>query len=245
MRVRLRFSKLGKVRFTSHRDVARMWERALRRVELPVVWSEGFSPRPRLHFGLALSTGHESLAEYLDLDLAPDDEADGGTVDVDGLPARLTPALPVGITVTGAAPVAPGSASLQAVVTSCSWRIEVVGDRTGPAAESAARSAVDRLLAAEEIITTRSRKGQEVTDDIRPYMLDISVAGRTTAGIELACELGTSPRGLRPAELVAALGGGRREGQVCRTHQWMQHDGARQEPLPVATSAPHVEARAS
>ena len=47
MRVRLRFSKHGKVRFTSHRDVARMWERALRRASLPVAYSEGFSPRPK------------------------------------------------------------------------------------------------------------------------------------------------------------------------------------------------------
>ncbi len=45
-RVRLRFAKLGKVRFTSHRDVARIWERALRRAGLPVAYTEGFSPRP-------------------------------------------------------------------------------------------------------------------------------------------------------------------------------------------------------
>ncbi|MGZ4693054.1 MAG: TIGR03936 family radical SAM-associated protein, partial [Acidimicrobiales bacterium] len=68
MRVRFRFSKLGKIRFTSHRDVARLWERALRRAELPVALTEGFSPRPKVHFGLALSTSHESWGEYLDVD---------------------------------------------------------------------------------------------------------------------------------------------------------------------------------
>ena len=57
-RYRIRFSKLGKIRFTSHRDVARMWERALRRATLPVAYTEGFSPHPKLSFGLALSTGH-------------------------------------------------------------------------------------------------------------------------------------------------------------------------------------------
>ena len=67
MKVRLRFVKLGKVRWTSHRDVAHMWERALRRLELPVAYTERFSPRPKLSFGLALSTGHESMAEYLDV----------------------------------------------------------------------------------------------------------------------------------------------------------------------------------
>jgi hypothetical protein len=67
MRIRFRFTKLGKIRFTSQRDVARMWERALRRSGLPVAWSEGFSPHPLLSFSLALPTGCESLAEYLDI----------------------------------------------------------------------------------------------------------------------------------------------------------------------------------
>ena len=57
MRIRFRFVKLGKIRFTSQRDVARMWERALRRAELPLAYTEGFSPRPQLSFGLALPTG--------------------------------------------------------------------------------------------------------------------------------------------------------------------------------------------
>ena len=71
-RVRFRFSKTGKVRFTSHRDVARMWERALRRSRLPVALSQGFSPPPLLSFGLALPTGCESRGEYLDARLDAD-----------------------------------------------------------------------------------------------------------------------------------------------------------------------------
>ena len=67
--LRVRFGKCGKVRFTSHRDVARIWERALRRAEINVAYTQGFSPRPRVAFGLALATGHESQAEYLDVDL--------------------------------------------------------------------------------------------------------------------------------------------------------------------------------
>src|SRR5580765_4058519 len=89
-RYRIRFSKLGKIRFTSHRDVARMWERALRRATLPVAYTEGFSPHPKLSFGLALSTGHESLGEYLDIDMAT-------PVAVEELPARLDPCLPIGL----------------------------------------------------------------------------------------------------------------------------------------------------
>src|SRR5436305_8100583 len=95
MRIRLRFAKLGKVRFTSHRDVARMWERALRRLELPVAYTEGFSPRPKLSFGLAPSTGHESLAEHLDVELREEPA-------VTTLPEQPAVQLPVGIDVTAA-----------------------------------------------------------------------------------------------------------------------------------------------
>src|SRR5271165_3080682 len=65
--VRLRYTKRGKIRWISHRDVARALERAFRITALPLAFTEGFSPRPKVSFGLALSTGHESDAEYLDL----------------------------------------------------------------------------------------------------------------------------------------------------------------------------------
>src|SRR6186997_871935 len=72
--VRLRYTKRGKVRWISHRDVARALERAFRITKLPLAFTEGFSPRPRVSFGLALSTGHESDAEYLDLVFADEVE---------------------------------------------------------------------------------------------------------------------------------------------------------------------------
>src|SRR5439155_18331723 len=93
MHIRVRFQKLGKVRWTSHRDVARMWERACRRVRVPLAYTRGFSPRPKLSFGLALPTGAESLAEYLDMDLVDEASVD---VDVDSLADLFSPALPVG-----------------------------------------------------------------------------------------------------------------------------------------------------
>src|SRR3954452_14256580 len=108
VRVRVRFTKVGKVRWTSHRDVARMWERACRRVRLPLAYTAGFSPRPKVSFGLALPTGAESWAEYLDLELAED-----SAVDVDDLPARLSPALPAGVDMTAVEAVDPKAPSLQ------------------------------------------------------------------------------------------------------------------------------------
>src|SRR5690348_10078673 len=92
--VRLRYTKRGKVRWISHRDVARALERAFRVAQLPLAFTEGFSPRPKVSFGLALSTGHESDAEYIDLVFAQE-------IDLDALPGRLTASLPDGIAVVG------------------------------------------------------------------------------------------------------------------------------------------------
>ena len=235
MRIRLRFAKLGKVRWTSHRDVARMWERALRRADLPVAYSAGFSPRPKVSFGLALSTGHESLAEYLDVDLAPEDD---GRIDVADLPARLSPALPVGVDVLAAARIEPHTPSLQEAVTSCTWRIEVP-DRSPTELSALVASA----LAADTLMVTRERKGHEVTDDLRPAILSLELAGRTGRGTELEAELAIQTRSVRPAELLRAVDPALEEGSVCRTHQWIQTpDGARHEPLPLA---PHAVERAS
>ena len=100
--------------------------------------------------------------------------------------------------------------------------------------------------------STRERKGQDVTDDLRPSIEALQVAGPTAAGAELVAELGTQPRGLRPAELVAALGTGeasdgpvsRRAGSSERTSGCSATAPGRN-PCPTATSAPHATARAS
>lgn len=251
MKVRLRFSKSGKLRFLSHRDLARLWERTLRRAGVPVAYSEGFSPRPRLHFGLALSTGYESLGEYLDIDLAPDHElAPADLVDL------VAPHLPAGVEAQVAVAVPPGTPSLQQAVTSCTWRLEVVGPDPDEAA-----AAVASALAAPALPVRVERKGTEVDLDARPAVVALEVAGPagpppgvTTlrAGTTLVAELATQPRSLRPAELVRALDAGWREGRVLRTHQWTLVDGARREPIPLseggargARSTPHAGARAS
>ncbi|MGI8759204.1 MAG: TIGR03936 family radical SAM-associated protein [Acidimicrobiales bacterium] len=234
--VRLRFAKLGKVRFTSHRDVARIWERALRRARLPVAYTAGFRPRPKLSFGLALSTGHESVAEYLDVELAGLVEP----LEPDALPGRLSPELPAGIDVLAAAELLPGQMSLQEAVASCTWRIEALDLDRGRAEEL-----VSSALAANELIITRSRKGRDVTDDLRPAVLSVSVVGPTPAGTELEAELAVHPRSVRPAELLTALAPDLGEGRVRRTAQWIWRDGARDEPLPLAvnletTRVPHA-----
>jgi hypothetical protein len=192
VRVRFRYSKLGKVRWTSHRDMARMWERAFRRTHLPLAYSQGFSPRPKVSFGLALPTGGESL----------------------------------------------GAPSLQHEVTSCAWAVwvaDVEHEELGDLASAA--------VAAEELFLARERKGHTTTEDVRPGLLACTVEGDS-----LRCELATQPRALRPSELLRALRPDLEAALIRRTHQWIERDGARAEPLALlleATGAPHVHGRAS
>ena len=123
--VRLQYTKYGKIRWIGHRDVARAMERAFRVAELPLAFTEGFSPHPKVSFGLALSTGHESDGEYLDLVLADD-------VDLDALPARLTEALPEGMAVAGVAPLVDRAPALQEAVTAVTWRVEAAATTGHP-----------------------------------------------------------------------------------------------------------------
>jgi radical SAM-linked protein len=254
VRIRFRFSKLGKIRFTSQRDVARMWERALRRAALPLAYTQGYSPRPQLSFGLALPTGAESLAEYVDVALDPDRAREAG-IDPAALPALLDGLLPDGLHIEEAVPVERSKDSLQQMVTSCSWTMRLAG-----VTREQLTDMVAALLAADSVLITRERKGREELDDLRPSVLSLAVAdagadvtedpsGRT---VGLVAELSTQPRGVRPVELVRGLiavsGGsaarsmdGRPDSgqpgsipvvdRACRTEQWIERDGLRQEPL--------------
>lgn len=235
--VRLRFTKRGKIRFTSHRDVARIMERALRKLRLPLSYSEGFSPRPRIAFGLALSVAHESDAEYLDIDLVT-------PVDLEDLPSRLCAALPDGLTVVAAGHIEPGSASLQEAISSCRWLIEVLD-----ASMTDVTAAVSALLDAAELPLERQRKGKTTVVDVRPCVLTLEVLGPIDDGVQLAALLSTEPVSLRPSEFISALSSMMpapgptesdslmqsptlREGRVRRTHQFITtSDGDRFEPL--------------
>ena len=237
-RLRLRFAKLGKVRFTSHRDVARMWERALRRSRLPMAYSQGFAPHPLVSFGLALPTGCESLGEYLDVRL---DEPVHGETPVAELPGALSLLLPEGIDVEAAAFVPEAEGSLQQEVASCDWVLEVLG-----VPDEELQERVEQVLSAPTLEVRRQRKGRQVEDDIRPAIRTLVV---TEPGGHLRAELAAHPRGVRPADLVAALGTGAVPGWAQRTHQWIERDGARFEPLtvsgPVTATAATQHARST
>ena len=231
LRVRFRFSKTGKIRFTSHRDVARMWERALRRSHLPVALSQGFSPHPLLSFGLALPTGCESDGEYLDARL---DETKFDPDTLPGLPELLTELLPVGIEVEAVAVISMAEGSLQQEVASCDWELEVLGV-VGEKLEER----IEQVLAAPSLTVQRERKGRQTDDDIRPGILSLamthddgSVQGEHPIG-RFSAHLATHPRGVRPSDLLSAFGTDVVLARACRTHQWIERDGARFEPLSV------------
>jgi radical SAM-linked protein len=220
-RLRLRFSKKGKIRFTSHRDVARMWERALRRSGLPVAYSQGFVPHPLVSFGLALPTGCESDGEYLDVRLG---EALAGETPVARMPAALSALLPDGIELQVASYVEETERSLQQAVGSCTWELEVLGVSSEELVER-----VNTLLAAPILTVRRERKGRPTEDNVRPAILALSTTGSHG---HLQAELATRPLGVRPGDLVTALGTEAVLGMARRTHQWIERDGARFEPLP-------------
>jgi radical SAM-linked protein len=232
VKLRLRSTKLGKVRFTSHRDAARIWERALRRAGLPVAASEGFTPRPKVSFGLALPTGAESIAEYTDVELR-DDASD---VDLEELPQRLSAALPVGFDVLVATVREQRAPSLQEVVTSCTWEL------WSPRLHADDHLAARRLLDADELVLERERKGKRSADDVRPMILDLHP---DPSGDRLVARLATVGRALRPAEFaqLAYPDIDPLDVRVLRTHQWIDDDGERHEvlPLPAGVDARPVE----
>ncbi len=237
VRLRVRHTKLGKIRFTSHRDTARHWERAIRKTGIRVAYSNGFTPRPRLAFGLALPTGAESLAEYLDIELL-----DQELPPVAELSALFTAELPTGYEVT-AVMLRTGdeAASLQEDVVATSWTVAVVG----PSADEVVE-AVSRANASGELLVERERKGHRHVDDVRGAIESLSVIDGgdlddADPRQHLSAVLDTTGRGLRPIELIGAvfphLDPLDVMGRVVRIEQWIERDGLRREIIPVLSPA--------
>ena len=117
-RMRVTFATDDTVKYVGHLDMARAWERAIRRARLPLAYSQGFNPQARMHFAAALPVGFIGQAELIDVFL------DAEVEPADFL-ARLSPALPAGIRLTGAEPVARELPSLQAAISAARYRVEL------------------------------------------------------------------------------------------------------------------------
>jgi radical SAM-linked protein len=157
----LRFAKRGRLRFLSHRDVARSFERAVRRAGVPVSHSHGFSPHPRLSWVGAAPTGSASEAEYLEMGLTRE-------VDLAELVAALDAALPTGIDIVDAA-FADG-ASLPDRIDAGRWIIELPGVTPG-----ALRAAIEALFARESVIVERVTPSGRRQIDVRAAVVSAVV----------------------------------------------------------------------
>ena len=235
-RVRIRYTKRGRIRYTSQRDMARVIERGLRRSRLPIAHSQGFSPRPLLAFSLALPTGCESLAEYIDLRFA---DGGGAGFDASAGPEAgeagaahvvrvLQETMPEGIEVVSAGVLTGAEGSLQEQVTSCDWTLEVAGMGAEQLSER-----IETLLEADQILVERVRKGRKTSDNLRPSIVTLfhRGSGSTSGTQRIEAALSTKPRGVRPAELLEAIDSSLRLVRGTRTGQYETVDGERFEPL--------------
>ena len=166
-RVRLRFAKRGRLRFLSHRDVARSFERAVRRAGVPVAHSHGFSPHPRLSWVGAAPTGTASEAEYLEIGLT-------SQVDPAALAVALDSALPEGLDVLAAA-VAEG-APLAERIDASRWVVELPG-----VAPADLRDALAVLLAQESVVVERVTPSGRREIDVRAGLVRADVQDPASA----------------------------------------------------------------
>jgi radical SAM-linked protein len=195
-RMRVAFASYDPVKYVGHLDMARAWERALRRAQLPLAYSQGFNPQPRIQFAAALPLGFTATAELVDIYLYRE-------LEPAELLARLTPALPPGIRLTGAWPVPREAPSLQAQVCGARYRVEVETGDT-PAAFKARLAA---FLAQSEVWRERRRGKAMARYDLRPLVRSLEYLGSGHLGESFEVTMRAEPGATgRPDELLAELG---------------------------------------
>lgn len=201
-RWRITYTVEGPLRYISHLEQVRVWERAIRRAGLPLVYSGGFTPRPRLQVAAPLPLGFASEAEWLDLWLEQ-------RVEPETIVCALTHTLPAGLAIRSIKEVPLGAPSLPSQVVAAEYVVRV--ERAVPAEEI--RQRIEKLLATETL--PRERRGRPY--DLRPLILDLRLeedcAGEWGLTMLLsACEGATG----RPEEVLDALGLADRFFQVTR-----------------------------
>ncbi|WP_199442360.1 TIGR03936 family radical SAM-associated protein [Umezawaea beigongshangensis] len=198
----MRYAKRGRLRFTSHRDVARTFERALRRAGAPMAYSQGFSPHPKISWVGAAPTGVASEAEYVEVSVVD-------AVDPEALRVALDDAMPPGLDVLEVVQAAGGN--LTERIEASRWSVEL----PGVSAEDL-RDAVERLLATESVEVERATKDGKRVLDVRPAVVwararerasdaeHEGVASSPPCGILDAVVRQTTPA-VRPDDVLSAL----------------------------------------
>jgi radical SAM-linked protein len=173
-RIRIRYAKRGPLRFTSHRDFARAVERAIHRANVPIAFSQGFTPHPKISFSSAAPTGVASEAEYLEIGLRE-------RVDPDALRAALDSALSPGLDVLDAVE-AQTTDSLADRITASRWRVELPG-----VTSDSLEAAVDKFLGHEEVLVERLTKQGRRTFDARAAVVAMTRVERPCESMEVPC----------------------------------------------------------
>jgi radical SAM-linked protein len=192
-RLRVRYAKRGRLRFTSHRDFSRAFERAVFRARLPMAYSSGFNPHPRISYAGAAPTGAASEAEYLELALAE-------VVDPATVHAALDEAMPDGLDVVEVAE-SPGG-GLADLLQASQWNISLAV----PFDE--ARTAVRAFLAADAVMVQRMTKKGLRDFDSRAAVLELRVlpgGDGIGPGSELELVLRHHEPAVRPDDVLSGL----------------------------------------
>jgi radical SAM-linked protein len=196
-RLRIRYAKRGRLRFTSHRDFSRAFERALFRARVPMAYSSGFNPHPRISYAGASPTGAASEAEYLEIGLSE-------KIDPEGVRRDLDDSLPEGLDLLEVVESAGGSLAdrLEASV----WQITVTG-----ADVETLSGAAEKLLATAEVPVERMTKKGLRRFDARAAIVALEARsvgestgdGEPCAILEVVLRHGTPS--VRPDDVLAAL----------------------------------------
>jgi radical SAM-linked protein len=188
MRIQITFSKQGPLRYTGHLDLHKLWERAARRAELPLAYSQGFRPQPKMNIASALPLGFSSRCELVDMRLEQE-------IPLEGLAEKLNDTMPEGIRVTHINQVDERAPALQTQVISAEY--EVIAKETGFG--SGLKERIDSVLESGSIL--RIRRNKEY--DLRPLIEDLKLLSDNKIFMRLASrERATG----RPEEVLDALG---------------------------------------
>jgi radical SAM-linked protein len=194
-RYRIKFSKTEAMRFTSHLDLHRTLERTMRRANLPLAYSQGFTPRPKLSLASALPLGYTSEAEVADFWLKED-------LPADQIEQTFTASQPPGIILHQVEAVPADAKKLQTSLTKA--RYEITLEEDFPNLEDK----VSHLLSAETIVKEKVKKGKKKTFDIRPLISEVSLASPDKAGkrqLKMTLKAEPSATG-RPDHILEELG---------------------------------------
>ncbi len=184
-RLRIRYAKRGRLRFTSHRDFSRAFERAVFRARVPMAYSSGFNPHPRISYAGAAPTGSASEAEYLEIALAQ-------VVDPADVMAQLDEALPAGLDILDV--VESQGGSLADLLTGSHWRISHTAD------PAAAAAAIATFLTHDEVTVERmTKKG------LRAFNCRAAVIGLVAEGQWLDLVLRHEVPAVRPDDVLTGL----------------------------------------